>query len=457
MRGDAENGSGSGSWDVIVIGAGIAGLAAACDLAHAGRRVLVLEARDRVGGRVHTLHDDRAGVPVELGGEFVDRTDNDAWALAQRAALAGVDVPDEHWYVERGRADTQGDFWHPVQRELARARRRPDRPFAAFLRERFPGGEHAQLRERATAYVEGFHAADAARASTHELADAEQAVGFGGNEQVVLVRGAGALAAELARTIERNGSRIRLATMVARVRWRRGDVRVEAVSAHGEPAVVRARAAVVTLPLPLLAAPAARGSVRFEPALTAKQDAAGRLAMGSACKLVLAFAGRPWEAGALRGENGRIGVERAKFVHTPDSVVPTWWTALPVRAPLLTAWAAGPAARRLARLDPRERLAQALAAIALAARVPVRELRRDLREVWHHDWDRDPHARGAYSYVPVGGRGAREQLAAPLQRTLFFAGEATSVDEASTIHGAFASGRRAARELLAMRRAASRS
>ncbi len=440
--------------DVIVIGAGIAGLAAARDVARAGEQVVVLEARARIGGRVHTVHDPDVPVPIELGGEFVDRTDNDAWRLATAARFAGVDVPDEHWYVERRRVDTTPDFWPPVQQQLARARRERDRSFAAFLGERFPGRRHAQLRRRATMYVEGFHAADAARASTHELADAEQAVGFGGNPQVVLPRGAAALAHELERALVRNGARVRLDTIVTRVRWRRGDVRVDVRPAGSTRAsVLRARAAIVTLPLPLLASPVARGSVRFEPALTGKVRAASRLAMGSASKLLLAFDERVWERVRLRGADGRVGLEHAKFLHCPGGVVPTWWTALPTRAPLLTAWAAGPAARAFAGLDGRARVAMALASLGRTLGLPAATLRAHVRAAWWHDWDHDPHARGAYSYVAVGGRGARGELAAPLQRTLFFAGEATAGDDASTIGGAFASGRRAAREVLAAGRA----
>jgi monoamine oxidase len=114
-----------------------------------------------------------------------------------------------------------------------------------------------------------------------------------------------------------------------------------------------------------------------------------------------------------------------------------------MHAPLLTAWAGGPKAARLSGLPEKELIAKAIASIrSVFRRVPRVEA------TLVQDWQADPYSCGGYSYVLVGGSGAREELRRPLGKTLFFAGEATDADEAGTVAGALRSGGRAAREVL---------
>jgi monoamine oxidase len=121
-----------------------------------------------------------------------------------------------------------------------------------------------------------------------------------------------------------------------------------------------------------------------------------------------------------------------------------------VRTPLLVAWAAGPNADRLAGASRSEVVQQALQSLGTTFGGRVnRDIENSLEGAWVHDWQSDPFARGAYSYVTVAGDKAREQLAAPLRNTLFFAGEAADTEEAGTVAGALRSGMRAAREVVA--------
>jgi monoamine oxidase len=164
-----------------------------------------------------------------------------------------------------------------------------------------------------------------------------------------------------------------------------------------------------------------------------KRDALGQLASGPVIKAALRFERPFWE-------------ERSPgtaFFHAPRSAFPTFWTPLHARVPLLIAWAGGPKAERLARLSEKRLIEHALRGVrALFGRVAA------LDAALVHDWHRDPFARGAYSYVLVGGEGAREQLAEPIAETLFFAGEATDTEEAGTVAGGLRSGARAARRIL---------
>jgi monoamine oxidase len=116
-----------------------------------------------------------------------------------------------------------------------------------------------------------------------------------------------------------------------------------------------------------------------------------------------------------------------------------------MRAPLLTAWAGGPKAARLTGSSTRRLLDAALASLES---VFGKGVRAELAAAYVQDWMQDPYSRGGYSYLLVGGKGAREELAAPIDETIFFAGEATDSEESGTVAGALRSGQRAAREIL---------
>jgi monoamine oxidase len=198
----------------------------------------------------------------------------------------------------------------------------------------------------------------------------------------------------------------------------------------------------VTLPLGVLQVPAgAPGAVRFVPPLDAKRDALQGLLSGPVLKLSLRFRRAFWE----ELDGGKY--EDASFFHSAATVFPTFWTSLPLRAPLLTAWIGGPKAARLSASETPDIVRQALESLSTVfGERPQSEF--ELEAAYLHNWQTDPFARGAYSYIAVGGGDARRMLAAPLEDTVFFAGEATDTeDEAATVTGALQSGERAAREV----------
>ncbi|HSA90852.1 MAG TPA: NAD(P)/FAD-dependent oxidoreductase [Burkholderiales bacterium] len=222
---------------------------------------------------------------------------------------------------------------------------------------------------------------------------------------------------------------VQLETAVREVRWSRGRVDASGTF-RGEPWTASAASAVVTLPLGVLQA----GSVRFIPSLEKPLD---RLASGPVIRVAMAFKHPFWE-------KDHPGVA---FFHNPQAPFPTFWTPLPMHAPLLTAWAGGPKAARLAGLSEEKLLQEAMATVR-----SVLKSSEEPRAFLVQDWQADPCARGGYSYVKVGGAGAREKLQEPLEGTLYFAGEATDAEEAGTVGGALASGQRAARQILAAAR-----
>jgi monoamine oxidase len=140
------------------------------------------------------------------------------------------------------------------------------------------------------------------------------------------------------------------------------------------------------------------------------------------------------------------------FLHAPDELMPTWWTRLPVRAPVLVGWAGGPRAEELSAEGGRFIFDQALESLSGILGVGRKRVEGLLEETYTHDWRSDPLSRGAYSYVPVGSLQAQATLARPVGDRLFFAGEATNTEgHCGTVHGAIASGFRAAREVIKSR------
>jgi len=424
--------------DVIVIGAGVAGLAAARDLSAAGLSVTVLEARDRIGGRVYTIRDPRVALPVELGAEFIHGLPRETWAIVDEARLLAVRLGDRHLWGRDGRFAPMPAFFARMEAVMRRMKTRgPDRSFAEFLAHQ----RHIApaIKALATRYVEGFQAADPVRISERWLA------GSGSESpderaQFRVVSGYDAVPRWLAGACDPRRTRLCLSTVVREVAWRRGAVRVRADGPAGE-VVVRASAAVVTLPIGVLNAPQdAPAAVRFAPALAAKRRFLAHLAMGQVARCVLLFRRPP----PLPPRTG--------FLHTSRSVpFPTWWTAEPAEVPMLVGWSGGPTADALLARGRAATIEAAIAALAGLLGEPVRAIARLVEDVHMHDWRADPFTRGAYAYPLVGGATAGAALARPLAGTLFFAGEATSRDEAGTVGGAIASGRAAARAVLRRR------
>lgn len=437
-------------YDVVIVGAGAAGLAAGRDLTRAGLRVAVVEARERLGGRVHTIAPAGWTVPVELGGEFVHGRSRPVFELAGRAGAAPLRIPYAHVDGAGRRLRWMPDVWARFERIVSKlpARGR-DVSVAEFLAG--PRGRRLSSDDRRllVSMVEGYDAAPVASASVHALSSAgETAAGDRDRAQFRTAGGYGALVAALAAEMQPDRADVFTSTPVSRIRWKSG--RVEATTPLG---TVRARQALVTVPVGVLRAPeGARGAIAFEPDPPEMRRALEGLAMGHAVKLLLRFDRALWLDSPRLAALARSRPDTPpSFFHLGTDSFPTWWTAAPFDAPVLTAWSGGPRAEALRHRDERAILRIALAELSEGLDLPVRRLRSALRDRRRHDWSADPFSRGAYSYAAVGGADAGRRLARPIADTLFFAGEASSTEESGTVGAALASGRAAARRILRRR------
>ena len=434
------------SWDVVIIGAGAAGLAAARTLAEAGRSVLVLEARDRIGGRIWTRREPDTGTPIELGAEFIHGQAPQTLHLLQEAGQAALDAEGAHWTLLHGKLQQRtGDLFDQVQKAMKAANLlgRPDISFQQFLEHSGRGGLSREAMELARRFVQGFDAADPARVSAQSIAEEWASGGMLDSPQFRPLAGYTSVLTALAGKLARNSVHVQLQTVIETVQWRPGAVEVEGMFVD-RPFRATAPKAIVTVPIGVLQLPrGARGAIHFNPALEDKRAALAGIISGAVLKVVLRFRNAFWE----ELDGGRY--RDASFFHSLETIFPTFWTSMPLRSTFLNAWMGGPPAALLSEKSEAQIVQEALKSLEGMFGGQLPGGKAQLEAAFVHNWQRDPFANGAYSYVSVGNNdSARRSLAAPLKDTLFFAGEATDTEgEAATVTGALQSGLRAAREV----------
>lgn len=428
--------------DVLVIGAGASGLMAAWQLAKAGKKVKVLEAADRLGGRIHTITTTSGSGVIELGAEFIHGNLPVTQQLLNEAGLAFHHVGGSMWREQDGQLKEEEQFI-PNWDELAEKMKalESDMPLADFLHLNFTGDAYEELRLGVMNYAAGYDTANPATASTvalrNEWLQEEEA------PQYRIDKGYGSLIHYLFQQLTLLGVGVLTQTCVKEIHWQ--PQRVTVTTQTGDSYI--ARQAVITLPLGILQADAkTKGAVSFIPSVMDKERAFQQIGMGAVIKLVLEFAEPFWlnqeqmEGKDLRG---------MQFLFSQRSVG-TWWTQAPDKRPLLTGWLGGFHAEEFRDASVEALKEAAISSLSDIFQLPENELNRLLIAFHPVNWTTEPYILGSYSYATVHTREAWGVLKQPTAETLFWAGEALyDGPYTGTVEAALVSGVQAAEQLLA--------
>ncbi len=440
--------------EVLIVGAGVAGLTAGCLLAQAGQRVIILEARTRVGGRIWTERvsratpDGRAHLaadpgpelvwPLELGAEFIHGTPPEIFQVLSEAGRETFELDGDSFEFRGTNLQPVGDSDPAtVLREMSRwLERQPagtDMSFAEYLERRLIDADQRAL---AVAYVEGFNAANAHVIGIAALAHQQKSEDAIEGERLFRVTdGYDTLPEILTNKFLSAGGILRMQSEVMQVQWQRHDVQMTYRNAAGALEQLRAARAVVAVPLGVLQARAGF----IQPAPPGVQQAISQLAVGYANRVSLLFDECIWTRDAR--------CEHLSFLFAPGRVPATWWTPAPMHIPALVGWSGGHAATQAPLWrDPGQ---GALEQLSHILRIAPQELEQSLRMARFHDWSRDDYSLGAYSHVPAGAMAAAFEIGELVNDTLVLAGEhVVESGHWGTVHGAMQSGARAARRFI---------
>lgn len=422
-------------YDIIIIGTGAAGLMAAWELVQAGKTVILIEARDRPGGRIHTINDSRFAMPVELGAEFVHGNLKLTRLLLNKAGVPSYEVTGSIWRKQGHGLEKESDFiqdYSLIKRRLNNLEQ--DIPVAQFLDQYLSAPKEEKIKRSLRSYVEGYYAADTNRASSFALRDELQQ---NDDTQYRVEGGYIQLVQFLIGELKKKNTPFLFSHPVERINWKAGAVQVETLSG-----ILYSQKLLLTVPLGVLQS----GQLQFLPGLPEKLKAARALGFGPAIKVTLQFKESFW---SRKEYTPSKDLSDLMFLFSTEKI-PTWWTQHPKKLPIIVGWLAGPHAKKFMDASEEEILHKALVSLNRIFSVNTPILQKSL-DAWQiSNWAKDPYCCGGYSFEVVGGREKKKILKSPVEKTIYFAGEALyEGPEIGTVEAALSVGQETAQQIIA--------
>ena len=422
------------TYDLLVIGAGAAGLLAALEVALTGKSVAVIEARDHVGGRIDRMQPAGFSQPVETGAEFIHGDAAITFSLLKKAGIRCYSLEGEMWRHHKGEWEEQKDFiedFPALKKKLEQVEE--DISVNEFLLQHLHEPKYGDLRFTLKNYVEGYNAADTDRAST--LALRNDLLNSSG-DQYRIEGGYIAVLDYLKNECSKHDVAFFFNKPVQEIHWQQAQVTAKTAGTD-----FKGLRMLVTVPLGVLQ----QQQIRFEPALPEYFAAVQQLGYGPVIKIMLEFEKAFWKEEAYTGGNS---FTKLQFIFS-DEAVPTWWTAYPKQTPLLTGWLGGPHAEQHVAKTEKEIQQLSLHSLANIFSVSAAQLQAWLQGSLVVNWKNVNYSAGAYSYDVVNGHRAKNLLSRPVNQTLYFAGEALHHGaETGTVEAAFQSGRETAHRII---------
>jgi monoamine oxidase len=422
--------------DVLVIGGGAAGLIAASELATHGKRVIVLEARNRLGGRIDTRKDENFTFGAELGAEFIHGQLPVTLDLLKEAGITYTSAVGDMWrYNSRGFYQDNQFIANYDELEDKLKSLQEDLSINSFLERYFSDEKYTDLRNSLRSFAAGYDTANADDASTFALRD--ELLSEDDNHQYRVEGGYAAMISYLENQITAKLGAIYLNAVAKQVTWQPGQVTVTTA----ENDSYQAACAVIALPLGVLNAHySAKAAINFAPPITEQTHAFSQMGYGAVVKILLQFTEIFWDRQAMV-QGADESVENMGYLFT-EQPIPTWWTQNPDQNPLLTGWIGGPEAALLTNVSDDAILAMALQSLSTIFKVSEVDLNAKLTTAKVVNWTADPFSLGSYSYATVASKQAREKVTQPIESTIYFAGEALFTGpQIGTVEAALASGK----------------
>ncbi|MFN8286347.1 MAG: NAD(P)/FAD-dependent oxidoreductase [Chitinophagales bacterium] len=423
-------------YDIIIVGAGAAGLYAARELQKTGKKILVLEAQNRIGGRIHSVHSPFVGEPLEAGAEFIHGNLPITLELLKQYSIPYQEVDGTMWTVKDSELHKEDDFIES-DRQLRQALKelKEDVSVEDFLNTYMQGEEHKEVRDSVKQFVEGYGAANADKAST--IAFRKDWTNINETQYRILT-GYGSLIQAIAMDLYQYKTEIKLNEKVKEVIWEESKV---TLVSDKEKYV--SKMAIITIPLSLLQLSGiAPTAINFKPQLTEHVDAAKQIGYGSVVKVLIAFKTPFWQNKELIPaveEN----LEKLSFIFA-DTPIPTWWTQYPAESGLLTGWIGGPKADAFREMADNMIYEMGIRCLGIIFKIQDQQLKELVKDWRVFNWGNSSYTKGAYSYATVNTHNQRALLATPVANTLFFAGEACYDGEnIGTVEAAFDSAQKA--------------
>jgi len=414
-------------YDVIIIGAGAAGLHAMKNLTEAGYKVCILEAAETIGGRIATIEERGFTSPVETGAEFIHGKLPLTFKLLKEAGIAYEPVEGDMIGVRNGawEKEEHDGHWNKFLHELNNLK--TDITILQFLDTHFSELQYKHLRQAVQRFAEGFDLADISKASVLPLMNEWKSID---KKQYRIKGGYIQLLNYILKYSLQKGGVVNFNSCINKIEYDTDDV----IVTTSEKKSFQANKVIITVSLGVLQS----GVIQFKPELTNHAVAIQGIGFGSVIKFLLEFKTSFWKE--FEDDIGFI---------LSDEEIPTWWTQLPQESNLLTGWLGGPkAAEKIFETD--EALLQtALQSLSNIFRMPPAMIR---EELVHHKiicWQKNQFIKGGYCFSTLASDQARKVLSTPVNDTLFFAGEAIAGgDSTGTVESALQSGQDVATTLM---------